>query len=374
MSGTAGAPAPESREETAWRDGILALPAFDPAALPRGRAARLAVTLLTDALGGPLRVPMLALRGREDGPVFGLTAALHGNEINGVLAIHRLFRQLESLAPEGPRGTIAALLVANPPGFQDRQRAYGDGVDLNHVMPGRPDGNASQLYAHRLLQRVVARFDALVDLHTASEGRVNSLYVRADLARPDCAHMAQRLQPQIILHSPPSDTTLRGAYAASGRPAITVEIGDPQRYQPLLVDATVAGLRRLLADAGLLPATPGAEAGAAPIVCRRSRWLYTDEGGLLEVLPPLAARVAAGERVAVLRDVYGRRTRTYEAPEAGVVIGRSVDPVGPAGARILHLGIEGEPDEDDRAGHEGADGIERAERAAPPSGASPAGS
>lgn len=354
MSAETRAANARTRSGTATGGPVLDLPDFDPAALPRGRVVRLAVALLTDALGAPLRVPMLALRGHEDGPVFGLTAALHGNEVNGVLAIHRLF---EGLPPEGPRGTIAALLVANPPGFQDRQRAYGDGVDLNHVMPGRPDGNASQLYAHRLLDRVVSRFDALVDLHTASEGRVNSLYVRADLDRPDCARMARRLQPQIVLHSPPSDTTLRGAYAASGRPAITVEIGDPQRYQPVLVDATVAGLRRLLADAGLLQDAPTAEPepepSASPIVCRSSRWLYTDRGGLLEVLPPLAARVAPGERVATLRDVYGGLVRTYDAPEAGVVIGRSVDPVGPAGARILHLGIEGEPGAEDA---EGADG------------------
>lgn len=318
----------------------LVLDTFEPEALPRGRALALEVALMSDELGRPLRLPMLALRGREDGPTLGLTAALHGDEVNGIRAIHRLF---ESIPPGELRGTVAALLVANLPGYREHRRRLGEGVDLNHVMPGSPDGNASQLYAHRLLTRIVERFDLLLDLHTASQGRENTLYLRADLAEPRVARMAGLMGAQIVLHNPPSPTTLRGAFASGGRPALTVEIGDPRRYQPELVDATAAGLRRVLVDAGLLPGPVEIGSVAPPIVCTRSRWLYADEGGLLEVLPPLGARVRTGEPVAELRDVYGRVLRRYESPEDGVVIGRSVNPVGRAGARILHLGIEGAP-------------------------------
>jgi predicted deacylase len=79
------------------------------------------------------------------------------------------------------------------------------------------------------------------------------------------------------------------------------------------------------------------------IECGHSYWLYTDTGGLLEVLPEVATHVEAGAPVAYLFDPWGRRLRTYHAPEAGIVVGRSSNPVAPTGARILHLGVIGPP-------------------------------
>ena len=151
--------------------------------------------------------------------------------------------------------------------------------------------------------------------------------------------MALLQRPQIILHNPPADSTLRGAAMELGIPAITVEIGDPQRFQPRFIRSTRAGLRDLLADAGMLPRRKRADA-PAPILCGSSQWLYTDHGGLLEVLPDVAVRVTRGETVARLRDAFGDIFSSFVAPHDGVVIGKSNNPVGPTGSRILHLGHE----------------------------------
>lgn len=67
--------------------------------------------------------------------------------------------------------------------------------------------------------------------------------------------------------------------------------------------------------------------------------MYSDRGGLLEVLPRPTDRVVHGERVALLRNAFGDVIREYHAPEDGIVIGKSVNPVGQTGARILHLGV-----------------------------------
>jgi hypothetical protein len=94
----------------------------------------------------------------------------------------------------------------------------------------------------------------------------------------------------------------------------------------------------MMSDAHLLPRRPVAER-AEPIICKKSYWLYTDRGGLLEVLPASTHAVKKGETVARLRNSYGDVIREYCAPEDGVVVGKSVNPVGQTGARILHLGI-----------------------------------
>jgi hypothetical protein len=71
----------------------------------------------------------------------------------------------------------------------------------------------------------------VVDLHTASFGRINSYYVRADLNDPDANALASLLKPQIILHDAGHGGTLRGAATKLGIKAITVEIGNPQLLQ-----------------------------------------------------------------------------------------------------------------------------------------------
>lgn len=302
---------------------------------PRGQLSRLYVDLVANGLAQDILLPLLIARGKRDGPVFGLTAAVHGNELNGIRVIHDLIRHIDT---KQLNGTVVALVVVNVPGLYRHQREFVDGSDLNHLFPGRPDGNVAQVYAHRIVDRIVNRFDYLVDLHTASFGRVNSLYVRADMTQAATATMAFLQRPQIIVHNPASDHTLRGAAMDLGIPAITLEIGDPQKFQPTYVRSSRIGLRAVLAAAGMLPRRPVAE-GPEPVLCERSYWMYSDRGGLLEVLPRPTDRVSQGERVAMLRNAFGDVIREYHAPEDGIVIGKSVNPVGQTGARILHLGV-----------------------------------
>jgi predicted deacylase len=53
--------------------------------------------------------------------------------------------------------------------------------------------------------------------------------------------------------------------------------------------------------------------------------------------------VRIGEIIALQRNIFGDVICEYRAPEDGVVIGKSVNPVGQTGARILHLGTLAEP-------------------------------
>ena len=310
--------------------------ALDIEAVPPHAITRVHVEVVGDGLASDILVPVLVARGRKPGPVFGITAAVHGNELNGIRAIHALFERLEV---DKLRGTVVGVTALNVPGLHNHERVFVDGRDLNHIFPGHKHGDVSQVYAHRIVQRIVKRFDYLVDLHTASFGRINSLYIRADMLHPECARMAYLQRPQIIVHNPPADRTLRGTAMALGIPAITVEIGDPQRFQPNYVKSSRMGLRRVMADARMLPKQRRVAEGPEPVICDHSYWLYTDRGGLLEVLPQATDRVAKGERVAILRNAFGDIIREYCAPEDGIVVGKSVNPVGQTGARILHLGI-----------------------------------
>lgn len=303
-----------------------------------GKVSRFWVQLATDGIGMPIAVPVMVAKGHQPGPVIGLTAAVHGNELNGLPVIQKLFSEIEL---ENLKGTIVGVLVANVPGLIAGQRKFNDGTDLNHIMPGKPDGNNSEVYAHRLVERIVNRFEYLIDLHTASFGRVNTYYIRADMHDPVTKKMALLQNADIIVHNPPKDGTLRGAADDLGIPAITLEVGDPNRFQKGMIRSSMTGIYNFLVSIGVQEGEIET-LDESPHICNRSYWLYTQGGGLLTVTPDLGDIFTKGECIGYLRNIFGDKIKDYYAPENGVLIGKSVHPVAQSGSRILHLGIFGE--------------------------------
>lgn len=78
---------------------------------------------------------------------------------------------------------MVAVPCVNVVGYLQFKREFADGRDLNRLFPGKEDGFSSQVYCYQLMNRVISQFNYLIDLHTASFGRVNSYYVRADMVQ-----------------------------------------------------------------------------------------------------------------------------------------------------------------------------------------------
>ncbi|KAF8936722.1 hypothetical protein BGZ47_009370 [Haplosporangium gracile] len=305
--------------------------------LPSGRISRLWVVLAEDAMSTPIRVPVIVAKGVRPGPVVGLTAALHGNELNGIPLTHRLV--LQEIQCQALHGIVVAVPVANVPGYLAQQRGFTDGTDLNRLMPGKKNGTTSQVYSYNLMTRLVKHFTHLIDLHTASKGRVNSLYVRANMQNSITRHMARLQNPQIIVHNTSPDGSLRGAAMQQYNiPAITVEIGDPARFQKRFVKSAILGVTNILSHLKMVEDEHEVQ-DYDPVVCAKSYWIFTKGGGILNVLPDVNTWVRKGELIATLHNIFGLEEHRYFAPEDGIVVGKSVDPVCQSGCRILHLGV-----------------------------------
>lgn len=308
---------------------------LDVSKAPKNAITRYWLQLVKDGMGVPIHIPILVARGSKDGKVMGLTAAIHGNELNGIPVIQRLFKEIDVTELVG---TIVGVPVLNVPSLLRKRRRFIDGTDLNHIMPGKPDGNVSQVYAWRIVHRIVEQFDYLIDLHTASNGRVNSYYIRADMQHLTVRKMALLQNAQIIVHNPPNDGTLRGTADEMGIPAITLEVGNPNTFQKGLIRDGLTGIHNLLGDLGMTNSELEA-ADEETILCQKSYWIYTDTGGIMTVFPKVTDLVKKGEVIATMRNIFGDLVREYLAPEDGIVIGKSVNPINHTGGRILHLGI-----------------------------------
>lgn len=292
--------------------------------------------IASNGIGQPILVPIIIAKGNNKGKVLGLTAVVHGNELNGMSVIQKVFNSLEL---DKLSGTLVGVPVVNVPSILNYDRLFIDGTDINRIMPGKINGNRSEVYSHRIVNRIVKHFDFLLDLHTASFGRINSFYIRADLKSKTAYELANLQNPEIILNAPPKDGTLRGAAAELGIEAITIEVGDPDKFQTGMIKSGLQGVYNTMVYLGMYSKETTLD-NSIPVTCEKSLWLYTDMGGILQVLPSLTQRIKKGELIATLRDVFGRVIKEYNSPYDGIVIGKSVNPVSQTGSRIIHLGLK----------------------------------
>ncbi len=298
------------------------------------------------AYGQPIAVPVIWVQGAKEGPSLGFTAAIHGNELNGIPIIHQLVEQID---PQQLSGQIIAIPGLNALSLQTDERRFWDEEDLNRLFPGKANGNRSQQYVHKITTRLLPAFDFLIDMHTASFGRTNTLYARADLDNDTLAMLARLQQADIILNNSgvpsagkaaTSLRTLRAEAVLQGIPCITVEYGNPQVFQAEMTARGLAAARRTLAWLGMYAyEATSPDLAQTTVICERSYWLFTDTGGFLEVPVALGQKLEKGEVVGILRNAFGEIIRTYQSPEAGIVIGKSANPSNMSGGRILHLGI-----------------------------------
>ncbi|MCP4911631.1 MAG: succinylglutamate desuccinylase/aspartoacylase family protein [Oligoflexia bacterium] len=322
---------------------------LDLSILEKGEVHRCHIHIADNSLGVPWRIPAIVIKGVSDGPVFGVTAAVHGDELNGISTI---FKLIDEIDPKKLKGTLVLIPISNVPGYLRNQRYFSDNVDLNRIMPGKESGTSSQIYAYNFLHKIVKKFNYLLDLHTASHGRVNSLYIRADLENEETRTLAYLQNPQIIVQKYDTDGTLRAWANENGIPTITVEIGNPNAFQHQLIDETLEGILNTLRHYEMIEGevkdmiTDG-------VVCDHSYWIYSKKGGIVDVLPKLADKVKKGQVIAYVYDVFGQVKEEIVADRAGVVIGKNVRPNCEAGTRILHLGVSIiEPETEDIPGHE----------------------
>ena len=113
--------------------------------VPPGTSVRLSWSATELFEGVPVSTPVLAINGALPGPNLCLTAAVHGDELNGVEMVRRV---MHDISPEKLAGAIIGVPIVNVQGFRRGSRYLPDRRDLNRYFPGNPTGSAAARIAH----------------------------------------------------------------------------------------------------------------------------------------------------------------------------------------------------------------------------------
>ena len=278
-------------------------------------------------------LPVCVLHGRKDGPRLWISAALHGDELNGTEIIRRVLKRVrvERLA-----GTIIAVPVVNVFGFVEQSRYLPDRRDLNRSFPGSAQGSLAAQLAHLFLTEVVERSTHGVDLHTGSNHRINLPQIRANLAHKETRRIAEAFSAPLMIRAKAIAGSLRGAAGKRGIPIVVYEAGEPMRFNPRSIRSGVAGVMRVIQELGLLRG-PKRPHECRSLEVRKTKWLRATRSGIVHLEVGLQDRVEKGQVVATMHDTFGDVVGSIRSPLSGLVIGHTTNPLLNRGEAAIHV-------------------------------------
>lgn len=280
-----------------------------------------------------VHLPVEVVNGVRPGPRLWLSAAIHGDELNGVEIIHRV---LEIVTTRELVGELVAVPIVNAFGFIHQERYLPDRRDLNRSFPGSPRGSLAARLAHMFLTEVVTHCTHGIDLHTASQHRTNLPQIRCDLDDPETRRCADAFSAPVIVHGKGAAGTLRAAASKRGIPNLLYEGGEAQRFNRDAIEHGVNGVLRVMRVLGMLPGFRAPKARPSITVTRRA-WVRARRSGILRLSVGLGSRVAERQVIGIVYDAFGDAKSDIAAPWAGLVIGHTENPLVNQGDAIVHL-------------------------------------
>lgn len=308
----------------------------DEQVLP-GTKRRVRYPVGEDYLGDPVEIPVTIINGERDGPAVFLTAAIHGDELNGVKVVQEIAARY---SPRQLHGTLVCLHVCNIPAYEAQQRytpIYDQ--DMNRSFPGRARSNTTERMANTIYSRFISQCDLGLDFHTSTRNRTTIYHARADLREPEVERLARAFGSNVVLDGAAHTRSLRTVATADGIPTITVEMGRAHRFQSVLIEKAIHGVESVLAEYELLPGEPVYWPGWYKTTSADSerRWLRADTGGLVDMQWGPYPLVHEGEPICTITDHFKNQEHVVAAPFTGLIVGALENPVAAPGHPLCHL-------------------------------------
>ncbi|WP_333607773.1 succinylglutamate desuccinylase/aspartoacylase family protein [Arsukibacterium sp.] len=280
-----------------------------------------------------LNIGAHVVHGRQHGPVLLITAALHGDEINGVEICRRLLKlpRLNRL-----KGTLIVVPIVNTYGFVQQSRYLPDRRDLNRSFPGSEKGSLGSRMAFQFTEQILKKCTHAIDLHTGAIHRANLPQVRASAKDKTALQMAESFNAPIIIKAASRDGTMRGTANNLGIPLLLYEAGEALRFDEQAIKIGVRGISNVLHELGMLPERKKV-AKTDSLFSKKSSWVRAEHDGIARYYVGLGQTVQAGDTLAHIYSPYSDFEVAVTASFSGVVIGRNNLPLVNEGEALFHI-------------------------------------
>lgn len=286
----------------------------------------------------PLYMPIKVIHGKKAGPCLLITAAMHGDELNGSEIINRLMglRSLNKL-----RGTLIAIPVLNVYGLINRSRYLPGGVDLDACFPGSETGNHGARLAHLFCEEIFCKADCCLDLRTGFINYANLPQLYIDFNEHQARSLAMAFNAPVISHASQSMGTLAQLAHENNTPFLRYEAGEAMRFDPHAITTGLSGIINLMRRLDMLPDKKTTKTSPLKsFFTQKNIWVRAPNSGMSYSRLSLGQHVKSGELLCVIKDPFGATDSIHVmSPEEGIIIGKNNLPLVYEGEELFQLAV-----------------------------------
>jgi predicted deacylase len=308
--------------------------------IEKGKTYKIQLPLISLYTSSDTQIPVYVCRGKKDGPTMFVSAAIHGDELNGIEIISRL---IKSKVLRKIKGTLICVPFVNAYGVLNQSRYLPDRRDLNRSFPGSERGSLASRVAHEFFHEIVCKCDYGIDLHTGAIHRSNLPQIRAVLRDDETLLMAKAFNVPVILNADLRDGSLREAAVEEGIKILLYEAGEALRFDEVSIKAGVRGIINVMRHIEMLPQRKASKK-ATPYIANESHWIRAPESGFVSHHKQLGDKVSENDILASIKDPYGEIEAQIVAKETGIIIGKQNIPLVLEGEAVYHVATFNKPD------------------------------
>ena len=312
------------------------VPDFEVAgqAVAPGESKDICLNISETYTGDKISMPLRVMRSEREGPSVFVTAAIHGDEINGTGIIHDF---LCSEPIRLKKGTLILAPVVNVFGFEAHERYLPDRRDLNRCFPGSSNGSMASRIAHTLMTELVEKCDYGIDLHTAAFQRTNYPNVRADLSNPETRRLANAFGCAVIADGKGPIGSFRREATKHGCPTIILEAGEPWKVEPSVMQIGLKGIKNVLVDLDMLDGQIQKPPYQAQV--RKTAWVRATSGGILKFHVGPGDFVIEDQPIATNYSIFGVEQNILTSPASGIVLSTTTMPGVKPGEPVCNIAM-----------------------------------
>jgi predicted deacylase len=298
---------------------------IDRFSFPIERGKRSYFLKIPGANSEPAGFPLLIANGGAEGKTLVVFGGVHGDELEGVQAIHEVFRNLD---PEVMNGRLIAVPIANMPAYRAVSRTSPiDGLNLARTFPGQKDGTPTERLAYYLSEVVIQQADLFLDLHSSGIAYLMPLMTGYDAADTAVGRVSKQAAlifgtPVVWGHERIGPGRSISAAAERGIPWLYVESPNGGRVSDVDLPYYVVGILNLLSHLNIVSRNaPSPEpqyhlSGPGDVDLSQAvkkDGFFVPEVKLLDV-------VEKGQLIGEVRDEFGETVEFVNADESGYVV------------------------------------------------------
>ena len=308
-----------------------------------GEVKRGGIPIGADMYRAEREIPIIVVRGAEDGPRLWLNGATHGDEPEGPFSI---FLALQQIDPAKLKGTIVACPVMNVNAFTAGTR--GDPLDtfsydMNRLYPGKANGYPTERVAWAHWQAMQDTCDLQIAIHSGGEhSYLAHMIFAAD--NPQSMELAAAMGPgwKLVFRSGTGSGNPSSMIAGAGKAGVTVELGGNCRTLTndfhAVANDLAAGYLNVMRHYGMIEGTASYEPEwyqgfQIPLLAPATGMFVGTKDLPFETILP------AGTVLGVVYNLYGDPIGEVRAPRDGLVFGLRSRPSVTEGSWCCFFGV-----------------------------------